>query len=161
MAKRAYRMSADLRERINQIWYSEKLGRTYSSEKRMRAAEAASERRKAEIFQKGGDIIYSISKKLPIDWEELGSLKNAVSHQKGESIIAELFYNSDGESDSWDKLTKSRFLSYYRDNGWEADYGDGLNLYNFILYVLPSNKFSEEQEMLTQRQSLERYQQEI
>ena len=133
---RIYRMSDDLRERLNQVWYSEKLGRTYSSEKRMRAAEAASERMKKNA------IIDSIEKKLPIIWEELKSDRNdkdSYSHFE-DSILHRIFYDYQGK---WEELEAGSIKWYYKTYGMDNGDVTGKTLRTFIKDILPDDILTE------------------
>lgn len=121
-----------------QIWYSEKLDRTYSSEKRMRAAEAASERMK-----KYG-IINKIENKLPINWSDLKPAKNSRSWNNSEdSVFYRIFYNH--QNHYWEELKTGSVKWYYQTYGMDNGDENGHTLRDFIKDILPNDILTEEE----------------
>lgn len=101
------------------IWKSEITGKTYSSEKRMRAAEKASERMKKIWEEKKVSPEWRLRKIKDIigegiDWEDLGKEKNYSdwSHTAG-SLIYDIFYDKEN-NDTWEKLEYEYIEKWYK-----------------------------------------------
>ena len=100
------------------VWKSEITGKTYSSEKRMRAAERASERMKKIWEEKKVSPEWRLRKIKDIigegiDWEDLAKERNSDkwSHKPG-GLIYEIFYDKE-DNDTWDKLEYEYIEKWY------------------------------------------------
>lgn len=113
----------------DRIWISEITGRTYSSERRMRAAEAASIRMKRKIDER---LLEKAEAKAPIRYTSLRSARNRWTHLPG-GIMNDLFYEIQG---NWDILQKGTMTEYYRRYGMDTTDIQGRSLRDFIKKVL-------------------------
>lgn len=138
--KRAYHMSEELRAKLEapvEEWYSEKTGKSYSSEARMRAAEKASER--MSVFWKVKKID---EKYLPMSWYDIPSdVRTNWPHggSDGKTMLGRIFVIENGGG-VWDEIGSGTFINIYKDlgldQGNDEQDGDGYSLKDFIEAVI-------------------------
>lgn len=135
--KRPYHMSEELRAKLEspvEEWYSEKTGKSYSSEARMRTAEKASER------MKGVWKIKKIEEKyLPMAWEDIPGEVRMWPHGNTDNftILGAIFIGI--QHHDWSELksgTLSKANSIY---GLNNGLADGRTLKDFINAVFRIN----------------------
>lgn len=140
--KRAYHMSEELRAKLEapvEEWYSEKTGKSYSSEARMRAAEKASERMKKTWERKRVEQIEE--KYLPLSWYSLpSSIRDNPDEwvhgdSAGDSILAYIFSKTQGAY--WREIYKGTLLQVYDEIGLDTHLSDdSKSLRDFLQEVI-------------------------
>ena len=121
------------------VWKSEITGRTYSSEKRMRAAEKASERMKGKWERKRIEQIEE--KYLPLSWYSLpSSIRDNPDEwvhgdSAGDSILAYIFSKTQGAF--WRYINEGTLLQVYDEIGLDTHLSDdSKSLRDFLQEVI-------------------------
>lgn len=116
--KRPYKMPESIKIKIDQVWYSEKTGKTYSSKSQKLANESRSQKMKE----------YWKEKKQTTDWK-IRNIKKKIDSGTHETITGKIEKGitwDDLNTDNWDSNTEGTFLReiFYNTEGDEWDIVD-------------------------------------